>query len=1132
MKHWVSRLSSSVDNIIGILTMSALRLNGKFIEYGTLNTGECPICGTGKRRGKSVKCASPNDGDLVICKRSSPTDTIDGYIYRGLASDLGWAMWGRDNRQKLTDEDRREWARNKEAKEKAEENERKKSLLARKTAEQRDSDYEMAYQSNSLSDGHRAEFERRGLSSVDIERITPYTKYGNLYIPIRDLMGLRVGAQFKTPDKEYKWDLKGENRTKKHDELPLAFWGNRENPERILFVEGTGFKPYIASLRYPNDLVIGAAGGQFGTSPNQVEEVLGKYPESELVLYPDGGAVLNHTIKVQYDRLFEMKGDRDIKIGWWGQWNKSDGDIDEIPVDTDIEYIDIDRYQQYATNGVLYKSCTKLTRIKGSTLDRNEQYLSQLPLPKPGQFSFISSGVGTGKTQQLPLLIDAWEKLNPNGRTIVLGYRNALLDQMCNRLSIDSYRTGYGFEDAAIATSKRLAILADSILRLNLADIPAGTLLVLDEIEAILKHCAIGGTFGSRAAQIQAHIINIIDRVLMSGGAIVALEDSITDITIKGLADLTGNRYGSDLIVNRYSRFRWAIDIGWKNPHEFTRLLIARLMAGERIVLPVTSQKYGESIHKIIAQRLPELADKIRRIDSKTISQHRDLMADPVTFLREHPTNLLILSPSVESGFSIDDGGIDPLFDRVMMYAVNLDPRSQLQMLARYRSDCPRDIYVGKRGSEASGEDSKEWKKLFNKYQNIANSTALEHGYGRIKNSSVGEVWNRLECEFKARDAVSSGHLFEFLRHELIEDGHQINIADWQIIADDYCREHGIDIPGDVSADLDAARIEIDDEEARLLFEADGSKMSAMTAQMITRSTNTSYETKIVARKALLNHRLPAEDLSYDFIRDCVVEDRGKYLKQLELAYLIDKLDLSKAIDREAFSNQIERPHIIYSRVPKNSQRVRLLHPIASAIIDLASGREFMANDEIVIRIAKYMRSNSYQFWMLFGLQSGTQSIDGKGRARNTDIMLAGKLLRKLGWESRRVRQLGTGKDRLSVFAVTNHDCEHRHLVERALDRRYAQTIASASGIEIAKHATFISNTPIIKVACLDDSQPLESNLPVDSSGSILQEIAEALTIALVHREFLQDIVTIYPIEQVRKAANLLPKEQRLRLPV
>jgi hypothetical protein len=1112
--------------------MSALR-QGKFIEYGNLNLGECPICGTGKRRGKSAKCASPNDGELVICKRSNPTDTIDGYVYRGLANDLGWSMWGRDNRQKMTDEDRREWARNKEAKEREYENERKKSLLARKTAQQRDSDYELKYQSNSLSDAHRAEFERRGLSSADIERITPYTKYGNLYLPIRDLMGLRVGAQFKTPDKEYKWDLKGENRTKKHDELPLSFWGNRDNPERILFLEGTGFKPYIASLRHPNDLVIGAAGGQFGTSTKQIDEVLGIYPEADLVLYPDGGAVLNPTIKGQYERLLEMVGDRDLNIAWWGQWNKSDGDIDEIPIDTDIEYIDIDRYQQYATNGVLYKNCTKLAKVNfGKTIDLNEKYLGKLPLPNPGTFTYISSGVGTGKTQQLPSLIEAWEKIHPDGKVMSLGYRNALLDQQNKRLQFDSYRTGYGFEDAAIATSKRLAILVDSVLRLNLADIPAGTLLILDEIEAILKHCAIGGTFGSRAAQIQAHVINIIERVLMSGGAVVALEDSITDITVKGLADLTGNRYGSDLIVNRYSRFRWAIDIGWKNPHEFTRLLIARLMAGERIVLSVTSQKYGESIHKIIAQRFPELADKIRRIDSKTISQHRDLMADPLTFLREHPTNLLILSPSVESGFSIDDGGIDPLFDRVMLYAVNLDPRSQLQMLARYRSDCPRDIYVSKRGSEAGGDDSREYKKLFNKYQNIANSTALEQGYGRIKNNPVGEIWNRLECEFKARDAVSSAHLFEFLRHELIEDGHQVNVADWQHIADDYCREHDINIPGDVAADLDAARTEIDDEEARLLFEADGSKMSAMTAQMITRSTNTSYETKIVARKALLNHRLPGEDLSYDFLRNCVVEDRGKYLHQLELGYLIDKLDLAKALDREAFSKQIERPHIIYSQTPKNSQRVRLLHPIAAAIIDLASGREFMASDEIVLRIARYMRSNSYQFWMLFGLQSGEQSIDSKGRSRNTDIMLAGKLLRKLGWQSQRVRQLGTGKDRLSVFAVTNYDCEHRHLVERALNRRYAQTIASAAGIEIAKHATFISNIPIIKVACLDDSQSLESNLPADSSDSILQEIAEALTIALVHREFLQDIVAIYPIEQVRNAANLLPKEQRLRLPI
>lgn len=1124
----------NMNNYNTIRSLSATN-NAKssgFSRYSHTGLGACPICDRTDSR-------CDRSGDFIHCRTASPSETISGYrsIRRELTA-IGCSVWveERESQKRRSPEEIAAWV---EQKKRSEQQRKTREIESRKALarepEKLDREYEILYRENGLSAEHLADIERRGLNRADIERIGCYTLNGGLYLPVRDLDGLRVGAQYKITGRGYRWDREGRIHTKLDGEQPLTFWGNRTNPVRVVFVEGLGFKPYITSIRNPSDLVIGAAGGMFGSSPAQIERVLELYPGTELVLMADGDAVFNPNIKNQYQKLFELvaANDRQISIGWWGQFNKSDGDIDEIAIDTEIEYIEVADFGRMTAMGLAYKETTKqIDRVSGKKIERSEQFLSAFGLPRNRAFTYVSSGVGTGKTQQLEPVISAWEKLNPDCRTIVIGYRNALLDQMCDRLKIDSYRTGYGMQAAAIANHKRLAIVADSIGQLSLSDIPANSLVIIDEVDAVVRHIAQHQTMGSRGAGIQAHVANILDRVLVSGGAVLALEDSITSNTVTGLADLTGDKYESDLILNKYNRFNWDVRIGWQNPDKFTESIIARLMAGERVVTLATSQKFGESLQRIVEARLPELAGKVRRIDSKTLDKQRALMADPVGFLRANPTNLLILSPTVESGFSIDDGGVDPLFDRVVLWAGNLDPRSHLQMLARYRSNCPRDIYCSKRGAEAASEEGRNAHNLLKKSLAVANETALEQGFGKIKNNNIGEVWNRLESEYKARAAISSVYLYEFLRHELIEDGHQVSVVDWETASAEYCQEHGIQIDWDTRSELAEMRTLIDDELAKLLLDADGTQMSEITANLVKRSSHVSYETKIVAEKALLHHRLPEAELSYEFIRECVVERRGEYLRQLELAYLIDKLDLSKAIDKEQFSRQIENPHIIYSRVPKNSQRARLLHPIAAEIADLASGREYMADDAAIAKIANYLRSNSYQFWLLFGFTSREASTDVLGRVANGDAHLAGKIIKRLGWKTRRVRQTRIDGKRIGVYAIVNSNCPHRQLVTAALDRRYSQTIASAAGIKIERHVDFKDKDLLLKSTCQSDPIAPEANQQAEYMDRVLTEIAEALELSIGHYEFISDILAIYPIEQVRAAAKLLPRDRREKLAI
>lgn len=1092
-------------------------------RFASGKLGACPIC---QQINKGCDLAPSG---IIHCRKSHPDDRVEGY--RSISNrytGIGCSQWVEGSQKKEWSLD--EWREQKE-RERARENRLKRERKLRRdiqgSAEEIDREYQKLSKL-SVDPWGLKQFTSRGLCAADIKSIGAYTKNGNLYLPIPNLDGLKVGAQYKSPGGGYRWDRAGNNHTKKHDELPLAFWGNRENPSQIIFVESTGFKPYIASKMFPSALVIGASGGLFASSPNQIAEALTRYPSASLVLMPDAASMFNLHVKTQYDRLFELINKdgqiRPLSVGWWNQYSKKDGDIDEID-STQIELVEIDRnrWDRITKDALHWAEIGSVSNL--NAILRSEQYLSQLQLPKSGSINFVSSGVGTGKTHQLADLFARWEAAHPDGRTLLLGYRNGLLEQLCARLNITNWRVGHGMESAALSTEKRVAIVVDSILNLDLADIPAGTLIVMDEIEAVLKHLATGGTTKLRAAEIQARVTAIIERALATGGAVIGLEDSITNVSIDGMRSLLGNGYPIDLTINNHERFNWDVSIGGGNTGDFVELIIARLMAGERLIVPTSSQVFGEALEMLATSHISGIEGKIERVDAKTINDKKALIADPVGYLRARGTQLLIFSPTVESGFSIDDGGVDPLFDRVIAFFANLDTRTHKQMLARYRSDCPREIFALTKGCEATGETGRDYRAALKIYRNIANTTALEQGYGRIENNAIGEAWNTLDLQFKARSALSAAHLREYLRKELIDCGHRVEVVDWSIVAGEYERTHGITIDWDVATGLAEVKAEIKDAEALALFEADGTKLTVEGAHCTIGSSITSYEQKIVARKTLLHDRLPGISLSYDLIRDCVVEGRGRYLGEVELAYLIDKPELAQALDREQLAKQLANPHVLYSRVPKYSQRVRVLFPIHAALLDLASGREYRDGDGAIESIAKYARSHSYDLWSLFGLNM-------RG-SKESDRAIANKVLKRLGYQSRRVRQIGTGKNRISIYAIVNGACEHRAEIYKSLEIKHRETIARAKLVELpARHKLFSKEKPLLKTLCLTPPQSLDNASSLGLSENLIAEILESLTLAAAWPEFLPEIIAQHSIETVRFVSTLLPIDSRSRLKI
>ena len=727
---------------------------------------------------------------------------------------------------------------------------------------------------------------------------------------------------------------------------------------------------------------------------------------------------------------------------------------------------------------------------------------------------------------------------NSDGRIIDIVPLDSIKSSHQEKLKIREYRQGYGLNDENINNNKEISICIDSLLRLELESIPARSTIILDEFEAIMEYLARSSTLGDNAAATQAHFTQIIDRVLMSGGVVIGLEDSLTDVSIRGLLDMTSDRYPYQLLTNEHQPFKWQVAIGGGSNQNWLSLLLTRLEQGEKIFAPNTSQKYGEALERLVLEYLPELAGKIERADAKTSPDIKELLKDPNGYLLGKDVRLLIGSPTIKSSFDSSNAG---QFDRVMARFTNLSTRDHIQLLHRDRSNVPRDIFIKKRGAEASSGGSRNPIKLLKARETIANRTSMAAGAGRIKNNHIGDIWNRLDAEFSARNALSSQYLEDYLRCDLAERGHQITDANW---------ESENNFP-DAGERYKAILEEIEIEENRILFNADGRSITPEDANSILHSSKVRFEERQKAKKCLLHRDLPGVEFSEEFLLKAITKNRGAYRYQCELNWFLDKPELVKVLDRNRFNNQSGQPHIIYSTTPKLAQKVDVLAPIAKHLEDLASGREYMADDEAVLAIQTWGLKETYTFWQLFGLTIKTSTIDSIGKSQNTAIATVNKILKMLGYKSKRTKQLGTGVDRVNVYQVINADCEHRLTIYEALEIRHCEQL----GIT---HTVFNSNNPTLKTVCVDtqtqlelEIQPPPPDIPPDEIEidyalkmddiiepsppqfpiDEIEEAVQLLELALAHpNDYLQVVRSNCSRELLQAAARLLPEVSRAEL--
>jgi hypothetical protein len=233
------------------------------------------------------------------------------------------------------------------------------------TIPERDKALRKLSQSLGLSRWHRQALLDRGLTDSQIESGLFFSVYPNDDVPPSippNLPGVingkiaaggvgiaclafdgerrAVGYQIRlenVTDSKYRWAKGLASSHLPNGELPISHIINDKESDRVWLSEGI-LKPFVAAHKHGIN-TLGAAGGHFSGSPNQVRDAIEVY--REVILSPDAGDINNPQVMLRWSReikFLETLG-KPISIAWWGQKTKDDDDIDELSGLEAIEFI-------------------------------------------------------------------------------------------------------------------------------------------------------------------------------------------------------------------------------------------------------------------------------------------------------------------------------------------------------------------------------------------------------------------------------------------------------------------------------------------------------------------------------------------------------------------------------------------------------------------------------------------------------------------------------------------------------------------------------------------------------------------------------------------------------------------------
>ncbi|MGI2907952.1 hypothetical protein [Tolypothrix sp. VBCCA 56010] len=346
----------------------------------------CQICSD-----TSGKCRE-TESVLLCMNITDAHSATNSFKFIGLTKDGLWGKFVKDDGQNFTQQQREQWQQEQKLQKlsrlKAEQQRRSGSL----SESDRNKEISLVLSQLSLLPEHKTDLQHRGLTDEQIAalkfcsveqwqklesevsyKLAGISIHGKSLItqagyicPIRNPQGLITGWQLRADNAsdggKYKW---ASSRTRKrtygasshlpNGELPINYCRplNQLQSQYIGLTEGI-LKPQITAIKR-NQIVLGAAAGNFAGSPATFKSYL-EHASYELgntkdvILYVDAGAIANPNVMNQYRRTYKLvtKIGYNCVVAWWGQYSKTDCDIDELSADVEVALITFSQFEEIA----------------------------------------------------------------------------------------------------------------------------------------------------------------------------------------------------------------------------------------------------------------------------------------------------------------------------------------------------------------------------------------------------------------------------------------------------------------------------------------------------------------------------------------------------------------------------------------------------------------------------------------------------------------------------------------------------------------------------------------------------------------------------------------------------------------
>lgn len=430
-----------------------------------------------------------------------------------------------------------------------------------------------------------------------------------------------------------------------------------------------------------------------------IQEIQNEYPELPVIVFPSAGWVFKNL-----NKLYELAETGQF---YFADYNtKSFNEKIDFSGFTEYRLLNSDSWlKKYKPIFDEYEIFQRHFRWKNKLCSDVYTEIKYLTFPKDIEYDcdilLVKSPFGSGKTVGVIEFLKLLLGKNYVDFIALLGYRNSLNEQTMNRANTTGlYARSVKTEDF---NGLNVNPLADENLRMiggcvnsfqkiqNALLYREKTAIVIDEICSVLNHLLEGGTLkGNREAAIES-VLQMVNESRLTIMMDANLNDDVVNL-IKQLFPLKRVKVLENNNTFQPRQFYFletglAIDENKElNTDEYSRNnkyisgnLLSKCLEliknNEKFVFLADSQKQCEKAEKMFLDQAEEsnINLKIIRVDSRTTSDKNVqlFLENPDKFIAEENIDIVILSPSAESGVSIDIGKNDetPYF-RAVFYDV------------------------------------------------------------------------------------------------------------------------------------------------------------------------------------------------------------------------------------------------------------------------------------------------------------------------------------------------------------------------------------------------------------------------------------------------------------------------------